>query len=86
MLCWITHWQILLRDPLDESVVPVVEELRRRLPLRNTIEEAHMNEYELVEKQDGDMGDEGIFLFFLKNEWVDRKKKNTNSMLKEKIC
>jgi hypothetical protein len=25
--------QVLLRDPTEENVVPVVEELRRRLPL-----------------------------------------------------
>ncbi|CAN0887187.1 Magnesium transporter MRS2-7 [Linum grandiflorum] len=31
----ITAEEVLLRDPTDENVVPVVEELRRRLPLAN---------------------------------------------------
>ncbi|PNX83913.1 magnesium transporter MRS2-i-like protein, partial [Trifolium pratense] len=30
----ITAEEVLVRDPLDDDVVPVVEELRRRLPLR----------------------------------------------------
>lgn len=28
--------QVLLRDPMDDNVIPMVEELRRRLPLAST--------------------------------------------------
>lgn len=30
----ITAEEVLVRDPMDEDVVPVVEELRRRLPVK----------------------------------------------------
>ncbi|KAK6914027.1 Mg2+ transporter protein, CorA-like/Zinc transport protein ZntB [Dillenia turbinata] len=37
----ITAEEVLLRDPLDDNVIPVVEELRRRLPLANDIQQEH---------------------------------------------
>ncbi|XP_044499654.1 magnesium transporter MRS2-2-like [Mangifera indica] len=39
----ITAEVVLLRDPLDENVIPVVAELRSRLPSRNAIREAQEN-------------------------------------------
>ncbi|PKI56433.1 hypothetical protein CRG98_023171, partial [Punica granatum] len=33
----ITAEEVLLRDPLDENVIPVVEELQRRLPLASAV-------------------------------------------------
>jgi hypothetical protein len=32
--------QVLLRDPLDEDVIPVVEELQRRLPPANVFRQS----------------------------------------------
>ncbi|KAK8527697.1 hypothetical protein V6N12_054902 [Hibiscus sabdariffa] len=37
----ITSEEVLLRDPSDEYVVPVVQELQRRLPLANAINQGH---------------------------------------------
>lgn len=31
----------MLRDPAEENVVPIVEELQRRLPLANVVNNAH---------------------------------------------
>ncbi|XP_044499650.1 magnesium transporter MRS2-I-like isoform X1 [Mangifera indica] len=39
----ITAEEVLLRDPLDGNVIPVVAELQRRLPPRNAIREAQAN-------------------------------------------
>ncbi|EXB29846.1 Magnesium transporter MRS2-2 [Morus notabilis] len=39
----ITADEVLLRDPSDENVVPVIEELQRRLPPVNAIREARRN-------------------------------------------
>eukprot|EP00262_Sarcandra_glabra_P004845 TRINITY_DN16087_c1_g1_i1.p1 TRINITY_DN16087_c1_g1~~TRINITY_DN16087_c1_g1_i1.p1 ORF type:complete len:396 (-),score=70.30 TRINITY_DN16087_c1_g1_i1:475-1662(-) len=36
----ITADEVLLRDPLEDNVIPIVEELRRRLPPVNTISQA----------------------------------------------
>ncbi|XP_077239054.1 magnesium transporter MRS2-I-like isoform X2 [Tasmannia lanceolata] len=36
----ITAEEVLLRDPLEDNVIPIVEELRRRLPPENTIPQA----------------------------------------------
>ncbi|KAJ4846232.1 Magnesium transporter MRS2-2 [Turnera subulata] len=43
----ITAEEVLLRDPLDENVIPVVEELQRRLPTANLIrqEQGDGNEF-----------------------------------------
>lgn len=35
--------QVLLRDPTDENVIPVVEELHRRLPPVNVIRQGQVN-------------------------------------------
>ncbi|CAD5191577.1 unnamed protein product [Musa acuminata subsp. malaccensis] len=37
----ITADEVLLRDPAEENVVPIVEELQRRLPLANVVNNAH---------------------------------------------
>ncbi|CAN8264360.1 unnamed protein product [Cochlearia groenlandica] len=55
----ITSEEVLLRDPSDEHVIPVVEELRRRLPVGN---EAHHGQGDGKESSgahnDGDAGEE----------------------------
>ncbi|XP_022857024.1 U3 small nucleolar RNA-associated protein 18 homolog [Olea europaea var. sylvestris] len=56
----IYHWdlrtRVLIRDPLDENVIPVVEELQRRLPL--AIGRGEGEDYELPEAQTEDDSDE----------------------------
>lgn len=32
---------MLLRDPYEDNVIPIVEELRRRLPTSNTFKQEH---------------------------------------------
>ncbi|KAL1215420.1 Magnesium transporter MRS2-2 [Cardamine amara subsp. amara] len=55
----ITSEEVLLRDPSDENVIPVVEELQRRLPVGN---EAHHGQGDgkesSVAQNDADNGDE----------------------------
>ncbi|KAK9097568.1 hypothetical protein Sjap_023065 [Stephania japonica] len=46
----ITADEVLLRDPMDDNVIPIVEELRRRLPPANT---AHQSQGEGKEQQSG---------------------------------
>lgn len=48
---------------MDDNVIPVVEELRRRLPLVNTIREAHGDGKELGGQHDGEAGEEDGKLF-----------------------
>lgn len=38
--------QVLLRDPMEQNVIPVVEELQRRLPPVNAIRRGQGNEKE----------------------------------------
>ncbi|EFH42880.1 hypothetical protein ARALYDRAFT_496668 [Arabidopsis lyrata subsp. lyrata] len=55
----ITSEEVLLRDPSDENVIPVVEELRRRLPVGNAAQHAQGDGKEISGAQnDGDTGDE----------------------------
>lgn len=54
----ITAEEVLLRDPLDDNVIPVVEELRRRLPLLNNTREDHGEGKELGGQNDGETGEE----------------------------
>lgn len=50
---------MLLRDPLDENVIPVVEELQRRLPPGNYIRENQTDGKEFPAGQnDVDAGEE----------------------------
>lgn len=58
MQCIIYYLQVLLRDPLDDNVIPVVEELRRRLPLLNNTREDHGEGKELGGHNDGEAGEE----------------------------
>lgn len=48
--------QVLLRDPTDDDVVPIVEELRRRLPKVSASGEGRGEEETCA--QDGEGGDE----------------------------
>lgn len=41
----------MLRDPAEENVVPIVEELQRRLPLANVVNNAHGEGRETVTGQ-----------------------------------
>ncbi|GMP56200.1 hypothetical protein CsSME_00020773 [Camellia sinensis var. sinensis] len=61
----ITPEEVLLRDPLDDNVIPVVEELQRRLPLINSIREGQEDGNELGDQQDveADEEDESPFEF-----------------------
>ncbi|KAK2975545.1 hypothetical protein RJ640_011544 [Escallonia rubra] len=54
----ITADEVLLRDPSDENVIPVVEELRRRLPLVNASRNGHGDAKELGRQHDVDTGEE----------------------------
>ncbi|KAK9281107.1 hypothetical protein L1049_004000 [Liquidambar formosana] len=47
----ITAEEVLLRDPLDDNVIPIVEELKRRLPLVNAIFQGQGEEEEQLGKQ-----------------------------------
>ncbi|CAL5392644.1 unnamed protein product [Camellia sinensis] len=57
--------RVLLRDPLDDNVIPVVEELQRRLPFINSIREGQEDGNELGDQQDVEAGgeDESPFEF-----------------------
>ncbi|ESW34496.1 hypothetical protein PHAVU_001G157300 [Phaseolus vulgaris] len=57
----ITADEVLLRDPTDDDVVPIVEELRRRLPKVSASGEGQGEEEACV--QDGEGGDENEFPF-----------------------
>ncbi|XP_052189403.1 magnesium transporter MRS2-I isoform X2 [Diospyros lotus] len=54
----ITADEVLLRDPLDDNIIPVVEELRRRLPLVKAIQEGQEDGKELGGQHDADAGEE----------------------------
>ncbi|CAL8073433.1 unnamed protein product [Prunus armeniaca] len=55
----ITAEEVLLRDPVDENVIPVVEELQRRLPPVNAIHESQKDGKEFPAGQiDVDAGEE----------------------------
>ncbi|KAI8003309.1 Magnesium transporter MRS2-2 [Camellia lanceoleosa] len=54
----ITAEEVLLRDPLDDNVIPVVEELRRRLPPINAIREVQSDGKELGGQNEVDTGEE----------------------------
>ncbi|KAK9930986.1 hypothetical protein M0R45_018286 [Rubus argutus] len=64
----ITAEEVLLRDPLDENVIPVVEELQRRLPPVNSTRESQTDGKEFPAGQndvDADEEDESPFEFQL---------------------
>lgn len=49
--------QVLLRDPLDDNVIPIVEELQRRLARANEVSQLQGEEKECPEvHNDGDIG------------------------------
>ncbi|KAK3036871.1 hypothetical protein RJ639_031489 [Escallonia herrerae] len=58
----ITTEEVLLRDPLDDNVVPIVEELKRRLPLVNAIGQGEDEEHSGMQN-DVASGDENEFPF-----------------------
>lgn len=53
--------KILLRDPLDDNVIPIVEELQRRLPPVNAICQGQVEDEEKNngEKDDVESGEQG---------------------------
>ncbi|PWA55692.1 hypothetical protein CTI12_AA215360 [Artemisia annua] len=55
----VTAEEVLLRDPSDDNVIPVIEELRRRLPVINA------NQGELGGQSDVETGDEDGFLLLI---------------------
>ncbi|KAK4785635.1 hypothetical protein SAY86_002324 [Trapa natans] len=57
----ITAEEVLLRDPLDENVIPVVEELQRRLPLVTAIH--HAKDYPVGHMEEAGEEDESPFEF-----------------------
>ncbi|KAL2953104.1 hypothetical protein AAZX31_19G147700 [Glycine max] len=57
----ITADEVLLRDPTDDDVVPIVEELRRRLPKVSAAEQGQGEEEACA--QDGEGGEENEFPF-----------------------
>lgn len=57
---------MFLRDPLDKNVIPVVEELRRRLPATNSNREGQSDGKELVVQHDAETGEEDGMLFSVK--------------------
>ncbi|OAY28043.1 magnesium transporter MRS2-I isoform X2 [Manihot esculenta] len=62
----ITSEEVLLRDPLDENIIPVVEELRRRLPPANVIPQGQGDRREYPSGQnevEADEEDESPFEF-----------------------
>ncbi|KAK2970182.1 hypothetical protein RJ640_019650 [Escallonia rubra] len=58
----ITTEEVLLRDPLDDDVVPIVEELQRRLPLVNALGQGEDEEHSGMQN-DVASGDENEFPF-----------------------
>lgn len=53
---------MLLRDPSDDNIAPVVEELRRRLKPVNDNREDNEDDKDLAVQPDAEMGEEdGIF-------------------------
>lgn len=48
---------------MDNNVIPVVEELRRRLPLSNVIGEGHGDGNKMGRQHDGEAGEEDGKLF-----------------------
>lgn len=60
----ITAEEVLLRDPLDENVIPIVEEFQRRLPLVNITNQIQgEEEVHPGERKDFDTGEENEFPF-----------------------
>lgn len=55
----ITADEVMLRDPLDDNVIPVVEELRRRLPVKTPADLAQTYERENLERNhDAELAEE----------------------------
>ncbi|KAJ4967840.1 hypothetical protein NE237_014541 [Protea cynaroides] len=54
----ITADEVLLRDPLDDNVIPIVEELRRRLPPSNLVQQGQGYGKEHPSGQNDDTGEE----------------------------
>ncbi|CAN6439495.1 unnamed protein product [Victoria cruziana] len=54
----ITSEEVLLRDPMDDNVIPVVEELRRRLPPGNIVQPNGEGREQVGGQHDMDAGEE----------------------------
>ncbi|KAJ4955201.1 hypothetical protein NE237_011984 [Protea cynaroides] len=61
----ITADEVLLRDPQDENIIPIVEELRRRLPSSNIVRQGQGNGKEHLDGQNDEIAgeDESPFEF-----------------------
>ncbi|XP_057438593.1 magnesium transporter MRS2-2-like isoform X2 [Lotus japonicus] len=57
----ITAEEVLLRDPMDDDLMPVIEELRRRLPIATAAGQGQGEEDTVA--QDGESGEEDEFPF-----------------------
>ena len=64
--------QVLLRDPTDDDVVPIVEELRRRLPKVSAAEQGQGEEEACA--QDGEGGEENgaLWKYFSLNYYYNQ--------------
>lgn len=70
--------QVLLRDPLDDNVIPLVEELQRRLALDNSTTKGQTGEDEdhpgvrndsETNEQDGTIPLEGYLYYIVGDLW-----------------
>ncbi|WCJ21633.1 Magnesium transporter MRS2-2 [Euphorbia peplus] len=59
----ITAEEVLLRDPLDDNVIPIVEELQRRLPLVYSTSQVHEDDEHPEAGKDVETGEDNEFPF-----------------------
>ncbi|XP_010651940.1 magnesium transporter MRS2-2 isoform X2 [Vitis vinifera] len=59
----ITADEVLLRDPMDDNVIPIVEELQRRLPAVSTSFQGQGEEEDLGAQNDAEAAEENEFPF-----------------------
>lgn len=67
MLCFFE--QVLLRDPMDDNVVPIVEELQRRLPPVSTSFQGQGEEEDLGAQNDAEAAEENGELLLVFRFW-----------------
>ncbi|KAI8561166.1 hypothetical protein RHMOL_Rhmol04G0316500 [Rhododendron molle] len=76
----VLNLEVLLRDPLDDNVIPVVEELRRRLPLSNAIREGQADGKEMGGQHDIDAGEEDVSVLASNPQYNDATLENPFTM------
>lgn len=83
--------QVILRDPLDDNVAPIVKELQRRLPPVNAISQGQGEDetgdengihFEMILPSRTVFGDLFPFLLLIKVQKTEVKKYNVQSCLK----